>query len=895
MAIAAFLIHLIMLKAGANFLIPFGFTSVVWPTAGVMLGLYFLFGRPVIVGTFISSLLVMKLDEQYAALAPHFIVILALLTILQMVFSKFLVERSFSFPIKINKPKETVRFLILTGPVSALVFSVLFTITLGLSLDIELFTLLYIGTAKWVGDLVSIVFLTPIFLFLYKNKYVRKAKKIAPAVLTSLFCISIVSFVFYLVSSSDYKDKHQQFVMVTQPFIEQFKISQTQIKHHLKALDGLFQASNVVNKEEFQQFVSKIKNRDTNLRALAWLPYVPGSRRKQFEQELKNEALASTEITKWTDTGLELAPNQGFYLPIKYIEPYIENRAVVGLDVSSHPIVSQSVMKAVGSKTFVLSPLFSLAQQRDRLTGMIVYYPIYTRNANSEDDFRGVVEAVFEIDILLDAVYQQFGQGKFTFEIAYGVNNLYAQEGHNSKSLMSNSLEMFFFDKNTTLSFSSTEEFESALVNWWHLTIMLFGCLIGVICVMFVFFIVTFNSNLSRKVTEKTIELLTKNDELESANQAKNLFLANISHEYRTPLNAIMGFTEIAKRESKDAVAIDYLSKIDNASNILLNIVNDVLDLSKMQAGEFNLETIPFQPKEVTLSVIEMLNSKAKEKSILLSSEFADSFSLWVEGDELRFKQIIINLISNAIKFTAIGGVKVWGECIDQQDGYRCLVIKVIDTGIGIKQQDQDKLFTSFVQAESSTTRKYGGTGLGLSIVKQLCELMDGDIQLTSEVNQGSQFTVRLKLAKAEPVEKSISTNQVETVLDVEANPDRFEQVNVLVVEDNKVNQMIVQKQLSSLGAKCHLASDGVEALDYLAHQMPDIILMDIQMPVMDGFTASEKIKHNPALADIPIVILSASVGKEDKDKAASLGIVDFINKPFQQADLLAVLSKYVK
>ena len=195
------------------------------------------------------------------------------------------------------------------------------------------------------------------------------------------------------------------------------------------------------------------------------------------------------------------------------------------------------------------------------------------------------------------------------------------------------------FDKNGSLTFDSTTEFEYKLINWAHLSIMVVGLIIGVICVMFVFFIVSFNSNLTRKVTESTAELLIKNDELEAANQAKNLFLANISHEYRTPLNAIMGFTEIAKRETTDEVAKQYLAKIDNASDILLNIVNDVLDLTKMQAGEMALESIAFQPSAVTTSVVEMFNSKAKEKSISLTCDFGPSYDLWFQGDELRFKQ----------------------------------------------------------------------------------------------------------------------------------------------------------------------------------------------------------------------------------------------------------------
>ncbi|PKG80781.1 hypothetical protein CXF85_21985 [Colwellia sp. 75C3] len=210
------------------------------------------------------------------------------------------------------------------------------------------------------------------------------------------------------------------------------------------------------------------------------------------------------------------------------------------------------------------------------------------------------------------------------------------------------------------------------------------------------------------------------------------------------------------------------------------------------------------------------------------------------------------------------------------------------DTGIGINQDEQAHIFNAFSQVEISTTRKYGGTGLGLSIVKQLCTLMGGDITLVSEKGKGSSFTVTLELPQ------SIQPTEIKLDNKNEIQQSNYEGVNILVVEDNKINQVIAQKQLASLGVTCDVACDGQEALTYLEHNKPKLILMDLQMPIMDGFTASRLIKENSNLTDIPIIILSASVGKEDKKRAADLGIEDFINKPFKQADLHYVLNKYV-
>jgi CheY-like chemotaxis protein len=220
----------------------------------------------------------------------------------------------------------------------------------------------------------------------------------------------------------------------------------------------------------------------------------------------------------------------------------------------------------------------------------------------------------------------------------------------------------------------------------------------------------------------------------------------------------------------------------------------------------------------------------------------------------------------------------------------RILTLSIEDTGIGISQENQRHIFTPFSQAETSTTREYGGTGIGLSIVKQLTLMMGGDINLSSKVGEGSLFTVTLVLMEAEEPKTS---SENEATIDVSSLS--YKMIKVLVVEDNKINQLIVQKQLSPLDIHCDFANDGEKAILFLENAIPDLILMDLQMPIMDGFTASSIIKQTPHLQQIPIVILSASVGKEDKDKALELGIEDFINKPFQQADLIRILEKYIK
>lgn len=875
-----------MVKFGSFFTIPFGFASLIWPVTGVFLGLYLLFGRSILIGTFFSSLLTLYQQNLITPLPNYAIVIIASASVLQFIISKKLVSHCFNLPIKTHFQSEIIKFLLLTGPVSSFISTTIIIVTLWKSLNLPNDVLLYIGVAKWVGDFISIIFITPVTLFLKDNKYVAKAKRPYAAIATSFLVLSLISFIYILNSVNKYTTKEQQFVNITPSFIEQMNDAQSTIKQNFMALDGLFQSNDNVSREGFKIFTQKLNQSKVQTRSIAWLPLISDDERSAFEEKLSETGLGEY-ITYETNNDFMRAPTKEFYFPILYTEPMDGNESAIGLDLSSTPTVESTVDKAIQDNTYVVTPLLPLIQHQNKFTGVIVYYPIYKGKPTKKlENLKGLVEINIELDYLLTNIYTNLDNDNYTYQLSYGEGNVIAHPKYR-KGMFNHSLEINLFDKKGNVSFSSTEKFEQTLIDWTGIVVILIGCSVGIICVMLVFLIISFNYSLRRKVNEKTSELQENNEKLVSANKAKNLFLANISHEYRTPLNAIIGFTEIAQREVTDDVAFDYFSKINHSSNILLNIVNDVLDISKMQAGELNLENRSFNPTIETLSVIEMLNDKAKEKFIAMSSNFSETFNCWVAGDDFRFKQILINLLNNAIKFTNEGVINITGECKKTNDTNE-LIIKVKNTGIGMEEEQQKQIFNAFAQAESSTTRKYGGTGLGLSIVKQLCTLMNGDVSVKSQSGQGSEFIVKLALEQAiEP--NKISTHKKEILEQI-----NLENYTILVVEDNKINQVIVQKQLLSLGAKSDLANDGQDALKYLEDHKPYLILMDLQMPNMDGFTASSLIKKNEKLKNIPIVILSASVGKEEKEKAVELGIEDFINKPFQQSDIQFVLNKYL-
>lgn len=892
--VIAFVIHYLLVQFGALFTVPFGFVSVIWPAVGVMLGLYLLKGPSILIGCFFSLLVTLSQSPDSNTLSPSVIVLLAVINILLLVVSKQLVHRCLVLPIKVHLPSEIIKFLVLTGPVATFFTSALFIGVLDSAQSFETELWFYLWAVKWVGDLISIVFITPICLFLANNIYVKKARRPAVPMLSSLISLTIICFIYVLSSDKQFKEEEQEFIYITQAFTEQISVAQTTIKHHLQALNGLFQASEFVSREEFSHFTEQITDSDLTLRALAWLPLITHKEREKFEQVLANFNLSHSSIRHLGEQGLITSPARLNYLPVFYTEPFETNKSAIGLDVMHHPVVGESVAQAIKQNDFIITPLLSLAQQLDKYTGVIVYYPIFKlKNNELKKQLIGVVEVVFELDVLLENIYRKLANDNFSYQLSYGDNNSFNHSSYNPDSFFQHQVKLAVFDKEGLLTLSSTEKFELRLIDWPSLMLMLVGCVIGVLFVMFVFLLISFNSSLNKKIAESTQELLSKNEALEKANQAKNLFLANVSHEYRTPLNAIIGFTEVAIRETKENNTLSHLNHIHNSSNLLLNIVNDILDSSKMQAGELTLESRIFNPIDVVDSVIAMLSEQIHDKHLVVKKSYTDDFHCWFEGDDTRFKQILLNLLSNAVKFTEQGEIFISGHCSELDDKNMQLVLAVKDTGIGIAQDAQATLFDPFTQAESSTTRKYGGTGLGLSIIKQLAKLMGGDVSFVSELGKGSTFTVTLSFKKAQSVPPKTISTEPNTIAE-QISVQYRQNTQILVVEDNKINQLLVNKQLGSLGFACDFADDGEQALAYLNSHTPDLILMDLQMPNMDGFTAASLIKQDEQWQHIPIVILSASVGKEEQEKAAALGIYDFINKPFQLNDLVLVLNKYL-
>jgi signal transduction histidine kinase/CheY-like chemotaxis protein len=397
---------------------------------------------------------------------------------------------------------------------------------------------------------------------------------------------------------------------------------------------------------------------------------------------------------------------------------------------------------------------------------------------------------------------------------------------------------------------------------------------------------------LEQKIRERTAELEVAMKRAEAANSAKSDFLANMSHELRTPMNGILGMLDIVLEGKLSEEQRDQLNTAKQCSLSLLALVSDVLDLSKIEARKMTLEKIPFSLHRLLIDASKALLPKAREKGIKLVCEPSSDLPPAVLGDPLRLRQVLVNLLGNAVKFTARGSVRLQADAAPAARPGACEVrIHVTDTGVGIAPGKLDEIFEDFAQADTSVARKYGGTGLGLSISKRIVELHGGRIWAESEPGCGSVFHVALELETAQPQSGSGLPGVVSQADSPKAlqTPGR-----ILIAEDNPVNRKLVTATLCKRGYNFAVVGNGQEALDALEDAAYDLVLMDVQMPVMDGIEATRRIRGDPRWNSIPIVALTARTMPGDLDSCRQAGMDGFLAKPFSPADLLATLRHHL-
>jgi signal transduction histidine kinase/CheY-like chemotaxis protein len=894
----SFLSYYVAAKFGLYFAIPPGIASAVWPAAGIGLALYLLYGRQALIGIFFAASLASSqaISGQFISFETNdWIVpmILALGTLVQYCVIKSVVIRLFNLPIAIAHLNKILIFLLVIGPLGSLIASVTGAVTIAYFDQLPFDSARAVFLTWWVGDAIGALFFAPITLMLLSDNILAVGAYRWRIVLPSLLIFFLATLVFFNSRQQITETQQLNFNARAEQLSERINIAENTLRQNLYALAGHFNASDLVTREDFHHFVNDITHHNIQFRAFGWVPKVQRSELTGWIENTAKPLYPTFALNQIKPKPAHLQKN--YILPIFYIEPYRSNEKAIGLDLTAHPIVNSVVDKAIESGEPAITSPLQLAQEKQKFTGVVVYYPVYAdraplaTSAQRFDALLGLVEIVFEVDVLIKQQYELINKTGFTYQLKFDGDWIdRTQEVSNSPNTLSHQITFDFFDKQGTLLVFSKPEYHNLLIDWQSWSILVIGSIGAVVSMVLIMFSSGFSSQLEYRVSLQTARLTKANQQLQQANKAKSLFLANMSHEYRTPLNAILGLTEIGIRETQDENAKSYLSQIQRASGVMLNLINNVLDLSKAQEGKLTLDLSMVNVDDLMNEISDIFAIQAQQKGVIYRKEnYIDKTTL-IEIDKLKISQILINIVGNALKFTSKGEVCL--ELSLEQDHHNLLSIKISDTGIGIKQEQIEKLFNAFTQADETTTRQYGGTGLGLSISKQLVEFMKGEINVFSTYGVGTEFNIKIPVKT-----KTVAPKQVEGKSYSHQNSkDDTEKdafiVQALIVEDNKVNQLVAQKQIQHCGAVTYLAENGKEALEFMNSKIPDIVFLDLHMPVMDGFTTAKTMKSDPKLKDIPIVILTASVLAEDKQIAADLGIEHYLIKPFKYEEVLKVM-----
>ena len=664
---------------------------------------------------------------------------------------------------------------------------------------------------------------------------------------------------------------------------------------------------------KFEGFAGRLVTGAKGIQALEWIPRVPKARKKTFESIAGFSGMSGYRIWQRDTDGKQVpVTERDVYYPVYFAEPLGPNLNALGFDLASNPVRRAALLSAQETGKMVISGRIQLVQDETHQFGFLAFRPVYRRDKPSETKqqrlqaITGFALAVYRItDLINQALPRAAKNSVISFDIhddkaPPATSMLYASDNENSSTQPSQGRDEKIIHKISvggrawSITFWPTLDHPIYQPSFLSRTALFAGLVItGLLAAMMNFF-ASRERFAARLVAERTEELRNLADNYKEQKElaevsvrSKSEFLAAMSHEIRTPMAGVMGFADMLLDGDLSSAEREMVGKIKSATQSLLIIINDILDLSRLDSNKFDLEFLDFHLTSELEDIFHLFDDSAQEKGILLSMIISPDVPDGIRSDPTRIRQMLINLLGNAIKFTQQGSVKLTVSRAPSNKG-EMLTFAVSDTGIGIAEDILPQLFSEFTQADASISRKYEGTGLGLAISKKLAELLGGTITITSVLGEGSTFiaTVPLLPLKDDAVASKRNVSKSTTFYRATRH------LCVLVAEDNHMNQRIISSILNKYGHTFEIADNGAAAIDLHKNHHFDLILMDIRMPEMSGSEATQAIR---SLAEdksqIPIIALTADAVEENIKGYKNIGMDACVTKPIDQTLLLETIN----
>lgn len=859
-------IYYITGKLGLLLALPPGYASLVWPAFGVAIAGLLIFGINRWPGVFLGAFLVNL--KSFTTLTSYAIAAgIGIGNTCGVIAAALFVKKILAFPKAVYTEKDVFIFLLLTGPFAALISS-----TMGVSILLLLNEIhqrnAEINWLYWyIGDATGGIIFTPLAMFisLQSRKYWLKS--------TTKVLIPLIVFFGLIIASLHYVQKVEKEKMIAD-FTSKSKIALGILERSLSTyqvqadiLRNFFENSEEVTAKEFELFAHGLLVNRPEIQSFVWVPLLSPQ-----TQEYKVHYISPLELNKHVK-GVNL------YLEPQYkslIEKTIQNGHDVHSEELNYDLLGLSEPHVLFS-VYTTRPSGVLIEAI-RIPGIIEQFKDFINNPS----YRIIVEKIIqngEPQLIIDS-HQLKNHSHFNITSEFTWSTLV--------NVADNHWRISFYQDPTT---GNSAPFSAQIFLLIPLVFTFLTCALLLI-------IFTRVITIESIVKEKTHDLQVLNAKLEKASKTKSEFLANMSHEIRTPLNVLIGMSDLLEDSHLTSEQKHYVDISRKAGDSLLTIINDILDISKIESGLITLEKAEIHIPQLVRDVAEMFSVKCREKKLTLSTEISPELEQVYLGDPTRIRQILANLISNSIKFTQQGGLKIKVTPNFNITRAGNIYFEIADTGIGIPPEKMPLLFKPFTQADTTITRKYGGTGLGLSISKRLTEMMNGTIAVESDIHHGSTFSFTLDLPVAPMTTSTLA------MAPVVARPSQNEQsqqsphLKILIVDDTEDNRTLIRAFLKNTSHELFEANDGEKALALFKANHPDLILMDMQMPIMDGFTATKAIRQwekDQQLKPIQIWALTAYALNTEITKSLEAGCNLHLVKPIRRQELVSRIEELAK